>query len=344
MIPARTIFQLKNRYYTGPKSDHFDGTLFFNPQGMNPPGFREVVKWQVNHKKSPWPKHVEHRYTPAKPDERVTGKGMRVTSVGHATLLIQVAGVNILTDPIYTERASPLDSLGPRRVAKPGINFDDLPPIDIVLVTHNHYDHLSLPTLERLDKVHKARIITPLGNDTIIRSKLPDADITVLDWGGQAPLKEGLRIFAEPCHHWSARGITDRRMALWAAFVIETPAGLIYHIGDTGYDDGRHYKAVGEKYGGFRLANLPIGAYEPRFFMKNEHQDPVEAVTGFQLCNAAYACGHHFGTFQLTDEAIDAPVKLLKSALRDAGIDEKRFNPLAPGEAFDIPETGESKS
>ena len=339
MIPVRSVLQSKNRYYTGPKSDHFDGTLFFNPDGMNPPGFREVIKWQINNKKSLWPKTVECAFTPAKPDERVTGDAMRVTMVGHATLLIQVAGINILTDPIYTERASPFEAAGPKRVCAPGIPFENLPPIDVVLVTHNHYDHLSLPTLARLHKIHKPRIVTPLGNDTIIRSKVRDADVTVLDWGAQAPLPGGLRVFAEPCHHWSARGVADRRMALWAAFVIETPAGLIYHIGDTGFHEGRNYEAAAKKYGGFRLANLPIGAYEPRYFMKNEHQDPVEAVSGFELCNAAHACGHHFGTFQLTDEGRDAPVKLLKSALADAGIAEDRFRPLEPGEAFDVPET-----
>ena len=338
MIPSRRIFRKKNPYYSGPASDHFDGTLFFNPAGMNPPGFKEVIKWQINNKKSAWPKRVDCPFTPATPDERVSGNGLRVTMIGHASLLIQVAGINILTDPIYTERASPLTIAGPKRVCDPGVPFESLPPIDVVLVTHNHYDHLSLPTLERLHRAYKPRIVTPLGNDSIIRAKIADADITVLDWGGAAALAGGLRVFAEPCHHWSARGITDRRMALWAAFVIETPSGLIYHIGDTGFHEGRNYRAAADKFGRFRLANLPIGAYEPRFFMRNEHQDPVEAVSGFQLCNAAHAIGHHFGTFQLTDEAIDDPVRMLKTALNDAGIGEERFNPLTPGEAFDVPE------
>ena len=338
MIPTRMRLQKKNRYYSGPKSDHFDGTLFFNPDGMNPPGLTEVVKWQLAHKRTPWPKEVACRYAPHTPDALVTGNGMRVTMIGHASLLIQVSGLNILTDPVFTERVSPFDSVGPKRVCPPGVLFEDLPKIDVVLITHNHYDHLSHTCLKRLQADHAPRIITPLGNDTVIRRKVPDADVTVLDWGGQAPLPGGANVFAEPCHHWSARGVTDRRMALWAAFILETPAGRIYHIGDTSFHEGRNYRAAAEKSGGFRLANLPIGAYEPRFFMKNEHQDPVEAVKGFELCNAAYAAGHHFGTFQLTDEGHDDPVKLLKAALSDAGIDEDRFRPLEPGEAFDVPE------
>ncbi|MET3601356.1 MBL fold metallo-hydrolase [Martelella mangrovi] len=340
MIPTRMRLHKKNRYYAGPESDHFDGTLFFNPDGMNPPGLAEVAKWQFAHKRTPWPKQVECRFAPHRPDALVEGNDMRVTMIGHASLLIQVAGVNILTDPVFSERVSPFNSLGPKRVCPPGIAFEDLPKIDLVLVTHNHYDHLSQTCLKRLQAEHAPRIVTPLGNDTVIRRKVPDAMITVLDWGHQAQLPGGVRVFAEPCHHWSARGVMDRRMALWAAFVLETPAGRIYHIGDTGFHEGRNYRAAAEKYGSFRLANLPIGAYEPRFFMKNEHQDPVEAVKGFELCNAAYAAGHHFGTFQLTDEGRDDPVKLLKAALADAGIDEERFRPLEPGEAFDVPETG----
>lgn len=329
---------MKNRYYNGPESDHFDGTLFFNPNGMTPPGFGAFLKWQINHKRTPWPKSVECPYTPSRPARRVEGNDLRVTMIGHASLLIQVAGLNILTDPVWTRRASPTLFAGPKRVCAPGVSFADLPPVDIVLVTHNHYDHLSLNTLQALQKNHQPRIITPLGNDTIIRSRIPDAEITVLDWGQTTGAADNVLITAEPCHHWSARGVLDRRMALWAAFVLETPAGNIYHIGDTGFHEGRNYRAAAEKYGGFRLANLPIGAYEPRFFMRNEHQDPAEAVTGMQLCNAAFAAGHHFGTFQLTDEGIDAPVKWLREALDDAAISHDRFRPLSPGECFDVPE------
>ncbi|TPW30956.1 MBL fold metallo-hydrolase [Martelella alba] len=326
-----------NRYYRGPKSDHFDGQLFFNPGGSALPGFRDILKWRFQSKRARWPARFDSPFSPSLPSQRVGRDEMKVTMIGHASMLIQVAGVNILTDPVFAERASPFTFAGPRRVAEPGVRFDDLPPIDAVLVTHNHYDHLDITSLKRLQFRHRPQFVTPLGNDRIIHPKIPDAEISILDWDDHAMLSGGLKVTAEPCHHWSARGIRDRRMALWAAFVIETPAGAIYHIGDTAFFSGRNYRAAAAKYGGFRLANLPIGAYEPRFFMESAHQNPQEAVKGMKLANAAYAVGHHFGTFQLTDEAIDAPLKALEEALIEEGIETGRFRPLLPGQSFDVP-------
>ncbi|MGA1801896.1 MBL fold metallo-hydrolase [Rhizobium sp. HT1-10] len=333
------VAQTKNPYYSGPVTDHFDGVRFFNPDGIEPGGFRDVLKWQFGsgRQRVPWPKTVESPFAPAKPEARISGEGLRVTMVGHASMLIQVTGLNILTDPVWSERVSPFSFIGPRRVIAPGIAFADLPPIDIVLVSHNHYDHLDLSTLKRLQQAHRPRFATPLGNDTIIRRAVPDADIVTMDWGHRLEIADGVSIDAEPCHHWSARGAGDRRMALWAAFVLSTPAGKIYHIGDTGFHDGINYRAAREKHGGFRLAILPFGAYEPRWFMKGQHQDPKEAVEGMQLCNAAHAVGHHFGTFQLTDEAIDDPLVRLKAALIVAGVAPERFRALQAGEVLDVP-------
>jgi L-ascorbate metabolism protein UlaG (beta-lactamase superfamily) len=328
----------KNPYYQGPKSDHFNGTRFFNPGGINPLGFRAFLKWQTSKRGRKWPKDYPSPFAGARPEERIGGNGLRVTMVGHASLLIQVAGFNILADPVWSERVSPFAHLGPKRHNPPGVALDDLPPIDLVLVTHNHYDHLDLKTLAALEKRQPLRIITPLGNDTIIRRAVRKAEIAVTDWGDVTDVAEGLRVHTEPCHHWSARGSRDRRMALWAAFVIETPAGNVYHIGDTGFHGGRNYTAAKEKHGGFRLANLPIGAYEPRWFMQAQHQNPEEAVEGFRLCGARYAIGHHWGTFKLTDEWVEEPVNALAEALENAGIEPARFRPLRPGEAFDVPE------
>ncbi len=326
-----------NPYYHGPISDHFDGTRFFNPDGVEPGGFRSLFKWQFSGERSRWPKSVASPFPPAKPARKIDGDELRVTMVGHASVLIQVAGLNILTDPVWSKRASPFTFAGPKRVVPPGIGFDDLPPIDLVFVTHNHYDHLDLATLKRLQRKHAPRIVTPLGNDAIIRRVLPNSRITIMDWGDGVAISRDVRLEAEPCHHWSARGMRDRRMALWAAFVFSTPAGKIYHVGDTGYHDGINYRAAREKHGGFRLAILPFGAYEPRWFMKGQHQNPEEAVKGMRLCNAAYVAGHHFGTFQLTDEAIDAPVAALDAALAAEGVAPERFRALRAGEVFDVP-------
>jgi L-ascorbate metabolism protein UlaG (beta-lactamase superfamily) len=338
MTDNRARGQKRNPYYSGPVSDHFDGTRFFNPDGVEPAGFRALLKWQFSGERARWPRKVPAAFEPAKPDKRIDGAGLRVTMVGHASLLIQVAGLNILTDPVWSTRASPFTFAGPKRVVPPGIRFEDLPPIDLVLVTHNHYDHLDLATLKRLQRAHAPRIVTPLGNDAIIRRMLPNSRITTVDWGDRVEIGRDIAIDAEPSHHWSARGARDRRMALWAAFVITTPAGRIYHVGDTGFHEGINYQAARQKHGSFRLAILPFGAYEPRWFMKGQHQNPEEAVRGMQLCNAAYVAGHHFGTFQLTDEAIDAPLYALEKALDEQSVEPHRFRPLRSGEVFNVPD------
>ncbi|MBL0374776.1 MBL fold metallo-hydrolase [Rhizobium sp. KVB221] len=329
--------RVRNRYYEGPKSNHYNGTRFFNPGGIAPLGFRAFFQWKSRDRPEVWPKFYPSPFSPAKPEALIGGSDLRVTMIGHASLLIQVAGLNILTDPVWSDRVSPFAFIGPKRHNAPGLAFDDLPPIDVVLVTHNHYDHLDVSTLKALHRRHAPHIVTPLGNDTIIRRAIADARISVTDWGDETRLQNDVTIHTEPCHHWSARGSRDRRMALWAAFVIETPAGKIYHIGDTGFHDGINYRAAAEKHGGFRLANLPIGAYEPRWFMQGQHQNPEEAVEGMQLANIAHAAGHHWGTFQLTNEAVDAPLRALEQALAARRIEPARFRALRPGEAFDVP-------
>lgn len=319
-------------YHRGPISDHFDGTRFFNPQGSAPRGFRDLLKWQFNGKRSRWPESVP--VVAAKPAPQV--QDMTITMVGHATLLIQTAGVNILTDPVWSHRASPLSFAGPKRVAQPGIAFEDLPKIDAVLLSHNHYDHLDLTTLQRLHQTHAPQIITPLGNDSVIHAALPQARITTHDWGENTRFGP-LTVHLEPCHHWSARGARDRSMALWAAFVIDGPSGKILHIGDTGFDAGRPYRDLPARHGALRAAILPIGAYEPRWFMRDQHQNPDEAARGFLLSGAKHAIGHHWGSFQLTDEPRDAPLDALAIALETHAIPPARFRALPPGTAWDIP-------
>ncbi|NRP69333.1 L-ascorbate-6-phosphate lactonase UlaG [Ensifer psoraleae] len=331
-----------NPYYSGPVSDHFDGVRFFNPGGTAPRGFGDLLRWQLGGRRTRWPSHYVSPFRQARPDLNVDGDGLRVTMVGHATLLIQVGGLNILTDPVWSHRASPLTFAGPHRRNAPGILMDDLPPIDIVLVTHNHYDHLDLATLTALNAEHAPRIVTPLGNDTIIRRSVPNAEMSVVDWGDRVEVEDGIIIHAEPCHHWSARRSGDRRMALWAAFVIETTAGKIYHVGDTGFHDGINYRAARAKHGPFRLANLPFGSYEPRWFMASQHQNPEEAVMGMIACGAEHVAGHHWGTFRLTNEGIEEPLKALEAALEKGGIERTRFRALRPGEVFDVPASARS--
>jgi L-ascorbate metabolism protein UlaG (beta-lactamase superfamily) len=325
-----------NPYYRGPVSDHFDGRTFFNPDGASPKGLGDFLRWKLGGDRAEWPAHYPSPHPAAVPAERLPPEALRLTMVGHATLLIQTGGLNILTDPVWSERASPWSFIGPKRVNAPGIAFERLPPIDVVLVTHNHYDHLDVATLALLQQAHDPLVLTPLGNDTIIEKAVPAMRVEARDWD-QSLGHGALTFHLEPCHHWSARGLGDRRMALWAAFVIEGPAGRLYHVGDTGFDDGRNYRSAEARHGQFRAAILPVGAYEPRWFMAPQHQNPEEAVAGLLDCGAAHAAGIHWGTFQLTDEPIEAPLRALEAARAAQGLPPERFRPLRPGEVWDVP-------
>ena len=321
-----------NPYYAGPVSDHFDGVRFFNPGGTPPNGFGDLMRWRFNGQRAAWPAEVP---VPQKARPAPQVDDLTITMVGHATLLIQTAGLNILTDPVWSPRVSPVRFAGPKRVAEPGVDFDALPRIDAVLLSHSHYDHLDIDTLRRL-QAHDPLVITPLGNDAILRNAGVTLRMAVGDWGDSVELGP-LTVHFTPCHHWSARGINDRSMALWAAFVLTGPTGAILHIGDTGFDDGRPYRDLPARFGPLRAAILPVGAYEPRWFMRGQHQNPDEAVRGFKLAGVRHAVGHHWGVFQLTDEGREAPLDALATALAEHGVSPEVFRPLAPGQVWDIP-------
>jgi L-ascorbate metabolism protein UlaG (beta-lactamase superfamily) len=327
------------RYYTGPVSDHFDGVRFFDPHGVSPKTRRDLVRWLIDRRRhrtrAKWPVRAPSPYAD-RPPARVEGAAWRISYIGHASFLIQTAALNILLDPVWSKRASPSRFIGPKRVNDPGIAFADLPAIDVVLVSHGHYDHLDIRTLSRIADAHPARVITPLGNDVIMRNFDSAIPAEGYDWGDKVDVGRGVAATLVPARHWTARNLSDRNMALWASFIIETPAGRIYFVADSGYGDGHYFRAAREHYGPFKLAILPIGAYEPRWFMGDHHMNPNEAVQSLIDCDAEIALAHHHGTFQLTDEAIDAPRFALAEALNAAGISPERFSALRPGQVWQL--------
>jgi L-ascorbate metabolism protein UlaG (beta-lactamase superfamily) len=321
--------------YRGPITDHFDGLRFFDPKFESQRGPFDFFRWQFTRDQAEWPEEMPSPFAD-KPPSRVDGANLRISFVGHASILLQSGGVNILLDPVWSDRASPVSFAGPKRVNMPGVAFDDLPPIDVALVSHGHYDHLDTLTLSALRTPHRTRVIAPLGNDEAILGADPSVSVETHDWGARIALSKDVAVTLAPMRHWSARGVADRNKALWSSFVIETPAGRIYHVGDSGYGDGVYFRAAREAYGPFKLAILPIGAYSPRWFMHENHMNPEEAVKAFQDTGAEYALAHHYGTFRMADDAFDDPPKALDAALKARAISAERFRRLRPGEVWDL--------
>jgi L-ascorbate metabolism protein UlaG (beta-lactamase superfamily) len=316
--------------HTGPVTPHFDGKRFSNPGHEKTSSVAGYLWQRIIGSQATWPESVPNPAAPA-PPARVDGVRARVTLIGHATLLIQVAGLNILTDPVWSERASPFSFAGPRRVTAPGVEWSQLPRIDVVLISHDHYDHLDVPTLRRLDARDKPRVIVPLGNRALVSTAMPASEVSEHDWGARVDLPGGAGVHVEPMLHGSGRTPFDQMATLWAAYVLRAGGLQIYFVGDSGYGDGRIFREAGEKFGGFDLAILPIGAYEPVSFMADSHMSPAQAVQAKADAGAKRALAHHYGVFALGFEAFDAPVTALNAALSAMGVAADDFATLQPG-------------
>ena len=325
---------MPNVRYVGPVSDHFDGERFFDPDGAPPKGRGDLLRWQWKGGRAKWPEWAPSPFFDV-PPARVTS-GVRLSFVGHVSWLIQTAGLNILVDPVWSQRASPVSFAGPKRVNDPGIAFEKLPAIDAVLVSHGHYDHLDIATLSKLHQAFAPRIVTPLGNDLTMKAHDSAIRAEAYDWEQRAELGNGVAVTLVATRHWTARGLFDRNRALWASFILETPAGKLYIVCDSGYGTGVHFRRARERHGPFRAAILPIGAYEPRWFMQDQHMNPQDAVQALADCGAEMALAHHHGTFQLTNEPIDAPPLALTAALEAANVPADKFRVLKPGEVVAI--------
>ncbi len=311
-----------------PVSDHCDGQHFFNPGATAPRrGLSSLLAWRLRHRRSRWPRRVADPAFPP-PPSRVAPGVAAISYVNHATFLIRLPGAVVLTDPIFSERCSPLSWAGPKRARRPGIALDDLPRPDLVLISHNHYDHMDMRSLRELQRRHAPRFVTMLGNAPVLAAEGITA--TELDWWQEATLGP-VRVTATPARHFSARTPFDRNRALWGGFMLHDAAGRILFAGDSGA--GPHWSGIRARLGAPDIALLPIGAYEPRWFMAPVHMDPNEAVQAHVALGAGRSLGMHFGTFQLTDEAIDAPVRALNVAREAAGLDADCFATLGFGES-----------
>jgi len=247
-------------------------------------------------------------------------------------VLVQLDGINLLIDPIWSERCSPIQWLGPRRVHPPGVAFDSLPEIDVLLISHNHYDHLDLLTLRRFHTRKPVRAISGLGNRRFLEDHCA-LEAVELDWWGSIDVGH-LRVHFMPARHFSGRGLSDRMATLWGGFLIEGRRHTVYFVGDTGY--GGHFKEIARRFPKIDFALIPIGAYEPRWFMSSHHINPVEALLAHQELGARQSMAIHFGTFQLTDEAIDEPPRALLRAMTEANVESTRFLIPVPGEIVHV--------
>ncbi len=295
---------------------------------MKPRGFLDIIKWRLTSDRSPWPENLASSYGET-PPERFKNQGIHYTVINHSSVLIQVDGVNILTDPIWSERCSPFSWIGPRRVISPGLRLDQLPPIDIILISHNHYDHLDIPTLQKICRKNDPAVLTGMGNAELLEENGIKNTIELIWW--QSETQKDLEFHFVPAMHFSGRGLIDRNKTLWGGFVIQTSRGSIYFAGDTGY--GGFLKYVNERFGPFALAFLPIGAYRPQWLMQDVHLDPEQAVQVHKELKIERSVGIHFGTFQLSDEPYDEPGRLLQESLAKAN--------MAP-ESFEVPCFGQS--
>lgn len=331
MLTALSVLAGAVRAQPYPESDHFDGKLFLNPGfGRIDKSFGDLWRWS-SEEKAVWPAWVETATGPVV--WPAAGRGAAATFVNHATFVVRFgdadSGVTALLDPVWSERCSPVSFTGPKRVHAPGVPFDSLPRVDVVMISHNHYDHLDLPTLKRLARRDDPLFLVPLGDARLLRAA-GISRVEEMDWW-QTKMFEDLEITFLPAQHWSARGLFDRNESLWGSWgMVGRDGTAVYHGGDTGY--GPHFREIRERWGAPHLALLPIGAYAPRWFMETAHMDPEQAVRASLDLEARKAVGMHFGTFQLTNEPREEPPALVREAVQARG------EPLV----FRIPEPGDT--
>ena len=294
-------------------------------------GFADVLKWSFTGERGEWTKLTQQDVTFAEKPAPSVNNSLAITYVNHATFLIQTGGLNILTDPVWSERVSPLSFAGPKRMRPPGIRFEDLPEIDLIIISHNHYDHLDIETLRKLNEQYSPEFIVPLGVDLYLNQE-GITNTTALDWWEDESVSESVNITSVPAQHFSSRGLFDRNKTLWAGYVLETDSGNVYFAGDTGYGD--FFKEIGQRFADITVGLIPIGAYKPLWFMSPIHVNPEEAIEIHKDVNAGISFGMHFGTFPLADDGMEEPASDFSKAMEkpeNAGVN---FKLLTEGDTF----------
>ncbi len=317
--------------YEGEKSNYFDGEEFINDRFGNV-SFWDIIVWNATKERSVWNTVNENKYKDI-PSAKVNDGELIVTFVNHATVLIQYDGINVLTDPVWSYRISPVSFAGPMRKRKPGIKFDDLPPIDIVLLSHNHYDHMDMPTLKKLKNKFDPFYIVPLGNKVFLDENGMTNSIE-MQWWEEYIYKGKHLITMVPAEHFSMRGLCDRNATLWAGYMLTTNKGNVLFAGDTGLSP--HFEEIKERFGEIEFSMLPISPIMPRWLMKGVHMSPEEAVITHLLLESKQSMAIHFGTFQQADDSQSLAIILLKQAMIKHKVSPSDFKLLPHGMLYQV--------
>ncbi|EPG66217.1 MBL fold metallo-hydrolase [Leptospira wolffii] len=304
-----------------PLSDHYDGKRFYNPTQKEDNGIWRTLKLLATIHFEKWPDHVQNEET-YRIKSPLHKNEVAITFINHATVLIQFQGINILTDPVWSERISPVSWAGTKRVREPGISIKELPQIHLVVISHNHYDHLDIETLKTLNRKFSPKFLVPLGDKKLLQSE-GIFDTEEMDWWQTIRVRKNTEVTFAPTQHLSARGIFDWNHSLWGSYMIKMGNKRVYFGGDAAYSS--HYKEIRKRLGSPDISLLPIGAYEPRWFMRLVHMNPSDAIQAHKDLGSKLSIGMHFGTFQQTEESIDAPVDELKKEILRTELNPDRF-------------------
>lgn len=315
LVTAAIGWVLSGPAYHGPASDHFNGKRFFNPDHPPAKGFWALLKWLFSRKRGQWEK-MHNRSASESPEKEISDR-LRITFVNHTTFLIQFDGINLLTDPVWAERVSPFSWAGPTRMRPPGIPLNELPAIHLVLLSHNHYDHLDIATVGSLNQKFKPMFVTPLGvTSLLIRNNITSG--IELDWWEEKEIFPDVSVTCVPAMHFSGRGMFDRDRTLWSGFFVRTRFGNVYFAGDIGYNP-KVFQTIGKRCSPIHVAIIPIGAYKPGWFMRSIHCSPEEAIRIHRDVRSRLSIASHFGTFPLPDDSQLDPLEDLATALQPGG-------------------------